>query len=531
MSDHPKRYSVKEVIDLNTGKISPAELVLGLHDSEHHQQRLRDETEKLREGAVRYHCALCVEPLSIRGLPDQSYYFRHPDNPGAQCPYRHGSSLSVDQINAMKYDGAKESARHQDIKDKLLQSLQADRRINPDSVHLEKRVRSASADWKEWRQPDVQARIDGRLFAFEIQLSTTFLTVIAGRREFYLRNGAILFWIFDGQAFDETTMRFTEKDVYFNNNRNLFYVNSRTVRNSFDAGECRLMCRWEEPVISNGAIVYVWREQEVGLSELTIDMDNQRVYFFDFDRFEAQAIARLNTELADRQARENPTQQIDDEEWRTWDELDDDNSPEMTELDRFRAQRAQERAAFRAALIARYSLLSPDIDTVGNFGYDWVRAGMEAECWEAQCAIWSHFYPELKKQWSQAPEELTKQLANLLNCLYSLREGVVVGSRLQNLRALENHIYTHYRQFYRYFAFGIRCYRRERPLASLEPGSTCFRHLKEYKSNVGKAGFIQDRGSHAIVLYLFSELAALDGKQCNHRHGDPLARRHISSPL
>ena len=46
----------------------------------------------------------------------------------------------------------------------------------------------------EWRRPDVRAVFEGIPVAFEIQLSTTYINVIAQRREFYRREGGLLFW-------------------------------------------------------------------------------------------------------------------------------------------------------------------------------------------------------------------------------------------------------------------------------------------------------------------------------------------------
>jgi hypothetical protein len=48
----------------------------------------------------------------------------------------------------------------------------------------------------EWRKPDVRATYNDVNIAFEIQLSTTYLDVIVGRRQFYLEQGGLLFWIF-----------------------------------------------------------------------------------------------------------------------------------------------------------------------------------------------------------------------------------------------------------------------------------------------------------------------------------------------
>ena len=57
---------------------------------------------------------------------------------------------------------------------------------------------------------------------FEIQLSTTYVNVIAERRDFYLNEGGMLLWIF--YNFDAGERRLTQDDVFFNNNRNAFVV-------------------------------------------------------------------------------------------------------------------------------------------------------------------------------------------------------------------------------------------------------------------------------------------------------------------
>ncbi|MDH8399264.1 hypothetical protein QIG82_27740, partial [Klebsiella pneumoniae] len=68
-------------------------------------------------------------------------------------------------------------------------SLSADVSFAPESIVQETRWR-ATSDPKTWRQPDVQAAREGQRFAFEVQLSTTFLGVVVERRIFYREEGA-----------------------------------------------------------------------------------------------------------------------------------------------------------------------------------------------------------------------------------------------------------------------------------------------------------------------------------------------------
>ncbi|MDY1045272.1 DUF6035 family protein [Pseudomonas coleopterorum] len=67
------------------------------------------------------------------------------------------------------------------------------------------------ADRATWRKPDVQAYREQRRFAFEVQLSTTFLTEIVGRREFYRVNGGAIVWVFEG--FNPQENRTAEQDI------------------------------------------------------------------------------------------------------------------------------------------------------------------------------------------------------------------------------------------------------------------------------------------------------------------------------
>src|ERR1039458_9842236 len=101
----------------------------------------------------------------------------------------------------------------------VAQCLEADPRFSNVRVEATWRGRLTG----EYRRPDVRATLDSRDVAFEIQLSTTHLNVIAERRYFYLCEGGLLFWIF--RAFDADSRRLTHDDVFFNNNRNAFVVN------------------------------------------------------------------------------------------------------------------------------------------------------------------------------------------------------------------------------------------------------------------------------------------------------------------
>jgi hypothetical protein len=140
------------------------------------------------------------------------------------------------------------------------------------------------------RKPDVRAVWKGILpVAFEVQLSTTFLRVIAERREFYLREGGLLFWVF--QKFDMGDARLTMEDVFYNNNRNAFVANEETLAASKAERSLVLDCVWSEPSIDEGLLLWRQQQQQVSFRELTVEQEKQRVFFFDADAAKGRCIA------------------------------------------------------------------------------------------------------------------------------------------------------------------------------------------------------------------------------------------------
>ena len=168
---------------------------------------------------------------------ERRFFFRHTLEDG-RCLARTRGELSQEEIDARRYNGVKESARHLQMKEWVAQCLAADPRFT--DVATEKRWSGTLT--AEWRKPDVRAIYRGIPVVFEIQLSTTYVNVIAERREFYLQEGGLLIWIF--AHFDGGARRLTQDDVFFNNNRNAFVVTQATRDASVQRGRFMLDCIW-----------------------------------------------------------------------------------------------------------------------------------------------------------------------------------------------------------------------------------------------------------------------------------------------
>lgn len=276
---------IDEVLDLSTGEILPARETVGEDYEKALQLRMN-----LRQGIAAVKpllaCPLCVVPVHLVSLAqERRFYFRHETEDG-RCPAKTKGNLSEERILAMKYDGARESAAHLRMKEIIAESLRCD----PDfsGVEIEPIWKGAEANGR--RRPDVRAVWRETLpVAFEVQLSTTFLRVIAERREFYLREGGLLLWVF--KKFDMGNARLTQDDIFYNNNRNAFIAGEETLAASKEAGVFILDCVWSEPSIEEGRLQWSQRTGRAEFRDLSVEQERQKVFLFDADAAKKRCLA------------------------------------------------------------------------------------------------------------------------------------------------------------------------------------------------------------------------------------------------
>lgn len=284
--------SISEVMDKKSGRYYTLKEFVGSGYGETINRRA-DAVDRLLHGQEPIVCAECRTPVRLlRHHHTRRFFFRHiAENAGCSAVTR--GALTQDQINARKYDGAKESDLHLQTKNWVIESLSLNPRFS--GVQAEQRILGAA---NNWRKPDVQALYacpkSGRTIriAFEIQLSTTFLDVIRARRKFYLENGALLFWIF--AAFEDSNRRLTKDDVFYTNNRNAFVVNEKTMAASRAARASMLGCCYTEfHSVVNGK--FTLRKKLVNFDDLVLDLEKQEGYYYDY-RAELREAKRMLAE-------------------------------------------------------------------------------------------------------------------------------------------------------------------------------------------------------------------------------------------
>jgi len=264
--------TITEVIDNESERVISAEHFFAQNEDVIFTQRY--ELEKaliLKE--KKWVCPICRQPIKIRGKKDGlvSLHFAHVADK-LDCPIKTGRDYTKDQILRMKYNGQKESPKHHRLKNLIADKISKDERFT--EIQVDKRFEGIC---KDWRKPDVSAIFNGKKVVFELQLTTTFLSVIAERNLFYQDNQTYIIWIFDYERQNVEGMRFMEKDIFYPNNHNAFFIDVNT-----DEDQFKLICGYEKPAIIDGVLKNEWLLQEINFSELVFGPDFQ-VYWFDYE--------------------------------------------------------------------------------------------------------------------------------------------------------------------------------------------------------------------------------------------------------
>ena len=280
---------IKEILDLETGDIIIADDFF---------TKPIDELEKLRalfqecisQNKHRFICPKCLEMIRISGRGDERgvpSIFTH-KNDSVYCK-RTTTGLSIEEINRRKYGLVGQSERHKLIKQQLYDCLTDtnSQAIGIENVVTEKRVYSL-LPFFNFRQPDVQIEYEGKKIVFEVQLSTTFLSVINERDTFYRLNGYYIIWVFnfeDNRKYIDLN-NLAMKDIYFANKWNAFIFDKEARQWSADQKQLVLKCNWLEPDLT-----WHYKNTEdrfggeaVTLDQLHFDTNTYKPYFFDAEK-------------------------------------------------------------------------------------------------------------------------------------------------------------------------------------------------------------------------------------------------------
>ncbi len=195
-----------------------------------------------------YVCKYCGQMVKISGRKTErgvARFFSHLRD-SDDCDYKTTTGRTRREINREKFARCNEGERHKFLKAEIAKYLEMTNGVT--DVRTENTVKGNHPILR-WRRPDVIANYRGQEVVFELQLSTTFVSVIAERDLFYRLNQKHIIWVsnFDEQGEHVDLTNMMVKDIYYNNRMNLFIFDLDAQRKSEELGELVLKCNWLTP--------------------------------------------------------------------------------------------------------------------------------------------------------------------------------------------------------------------------------------------------------------------------------------------
>lgn len=235
-----------------------------------------------------YVCKYCGQMVKISGRKTErgvARFFSHLRDSN-DCDYKTTTGRTRREINREKYARCNEGERHKFLKTEIAKYLELTNGVT--DVRTENTVKGNHPILR-WRRPDVIANYRGQEVVFELQLSTTFVSVIAERDLFYRLNKKHIIWVsnFDEQGEHVDLTNMMVKDIYYNNRMNLFIFDLDAQRKSEELGELVLKCNWITPDGSwqypNGNTSDKLGGKYIRLSDLTFD-NTYKPYYIDAEQ-------------------------------------------------------------------------------------------------------------------------------------------------------------------------------------------------------------------------------------------------------
>jgi len=260
------------------------------HDKfEANKLRTRMADDKVKNSSTPFiRCGFCQENVYVKARFDVveerisyflSHYINNDSNLKEPCPQRSKNQAQhLDFLRAMKYRGQQEGKEHYRLKHLIAKTLAYDQSVPAESILIEKTIRHQG----EWRRPDVQAIVNGKVTAFEVQLATEFVMMIHHRQYFYQQFGQII-WVMPELDPDELNQ--SQLDIAHSNGHHLFVLDAAHENLSATTKVFHLLCWVNEPSLEDNKITRRWTSRSVTLSDISFVNGSAQVV--DTDALEA----------------------------------------------------------------------------------------------------------------------------------------------------------------------------------------------------------------------------------------------------
>lgn len=278
--------TIETVLNLDTGDKIYSNILFDNKENEHivfsYREKCQEAISERREPFLV--CEVCGQMVQIsggKGINGKIKYFKHLKD-SKDCPIKTDTKLSKDLILRGKFNGQKEGKLHIETKQYVFDFLCYNQQNKGEVTFVKQEmVNKSIRDHLEWKKPDVTSVFNHKNLVFEIQLATTFLNVICDRQYFYKDNQTFIIWVFKSFDIESDKQRFTQKDVFYSNNRNAFILDEEAIRLSQNNKDLYLLCQYQIPKEQEEGIGYVWESKYVSLKDLTFDKNSYKVYYYD----------------------------------------------------------------------------------------------------------------------------------------------------------------------------------------------------------------------------------------------------------
>lgn len=299
--------TIETVLNLDTGLIIYANifLELGDHIVFPYREKCQDAYKKKRKPFLV--CDTCGQMVQIsggKGIKGKIKYFKHLKDSN-DCPIKTDTKLSREDILRGKFNGQQEGALHIETKNLIYDFLCLNKETKGEiSFAKPEMVNKSERNYLEWKKPDITSIFKEKKLVFEIQLATTFLDVICERQHFYKENKTFIIWVFKNFEIEADKQRFTQKDIFYSNNRNAFILDQEAINLSIINNDLFLLCQYQKPTANVEKIEYEWESKYINLSELTFDEASYKVYYYDVDKVENEVKLEIDKKISERKEAE-----------------------------------------------------------------------------------------------------------------------------------------------------------------------------------------------------------------------------------
>lgn len=277
------KYSIETVRD-QEGKFLEAGEILSKPSNEINRIRTECFEAHQQQKFPPFVCGYCSKPVWLPATITREHHFKHFSYQGIEkCIYYSGEQVSIEYLNARKYNGAKEGRKHIEFKELILKCLNLNESISGlQSETVISLPKFENKDFRrEWRKPDINGKLNNIHFALELQFSTTWLKEIVGRTLFYRKLGYFLIWVFDKFNPVYTDREVAYSDVFCNNNENAFVFDEECYKLSTERNDLVLKCYYSNYIRNGFSISSEITHQVITFSDLTFNHNQRMVYYFD----------------------------------------------------------------------------------------------------------------------------------------------------------------------------------------------------------------------------------------------------------